>query len=131
MNTRLVFTILSNKYFPRPDAERRAALLFIGWIFVLLAFDLLTLRCFPVPWNDEVMFADPAASLLLQGHWTSTAWYGRGDFTFWTGNMPAYSFLLVPWLWLWGVSAAAVRSFNSVLIALTMICAWFSVKRLN
>jgi len=45
--------------------------------------------------------------------------------------MPAYSFLLVPWLWLWGVSAPAVRSLNCVLIALTMVCTWFSVKRLN
>ncbi len=98
---------------------------------ILLVVDLLTLNWFPVPWNDEVMFADPAASLILQGHWTSAAWYGRGDLTYWTGNAPAYSFLLVPWMGLWGVSASAVRSLNCVLIAITMICAWFAVKRLN
>jgi hypothetical protein len=103
----------------------------MGWILLLLAFDLLTIRWFPVPWIDEVMFTDPAASFILQGHWTSAAWYARGDLTFWTGNVPAYSFLQVPWLWLFGVNAPAVRSLNCVLIALTMICAWFSVKRLN
>jgi len=103
----------------------------MGWVLVLLAFDLLTLRWFPVPWIDEVSYADPAASFVLHGHWASTAWFGRGDLTCWTGNVPAYAFLQVPWLWLFGVSAPAVRSLNCVLIALTMVCAWFSVKRLN
>ena len=106
-------------------------LAFISWILVLFVIDLLTIRWFPVPWIDEVMFADPAASLVLHGHWTSTAWYGRGDLTYWSGNVPAYSFLQVPWLWLFGVSGPAVRSLNSVLIACTMACTWFSVKRLN
>ena len=95
------------------------------------AFDLLTLRWFPVPWIDEVSYADPAATLILHGHWASTAWYGRGDLTYWTGNVPAYSCLQVPWLWCFGVNAPAVRSLNCLLIALTMVCAWFSVKRLN
>jgi hypothetical protein len=103
----------------------------MGWVLVLLAFDLLTIRWFPVPWNDEVMFTDPAASLILQGQWASAAWYGHGDLTYWTGNTPAYTFLQVPWLWLFGVNAPAVRSLNCVLIALAMACAWFSVKRLN
>lgn len=122
---------ISQRFLARRTPEQLAGLVFIGWVFVLLAIDLLTLRWFPVPWNDEVMFADPAASLLLQGHWTSTAWYGRGDLTFWTGNVPGYSFLLAQWMWLWGVSAPAVRSLNCVLIAITFICAWFAVKRLN
>ncbi|MDR3457463.1 MAG: hypothetical protein P4N60_08455 [Verrucomicrobiae bacterium] len=113
------------------NGEQLASRAFIGWVFILLALDLLTLRWFPVPWNDEALFADPAASLLLHGHWTSTVWYGRGDFAYWGGNMPAYSFLLVPWMWLWGVSAPAMRSLNCVLIALTLVCTWFSVKRLN
>ena len=117
--------------FPQAGSERFFGRIFIGWILLLLAFDLLTIRWFPVPWIDEVMFADPAASLVLHGHWTSAAWYGRGDLTYWTGNVPAYSFLQVPWLWLFGVNAPAVRSLNCVLIALTMVCAWFSVKRLK
>src|SRR5665213_1503160 len=120
-----------HRRFSKNSPEHLAGVVFFSWIIVLLAFDLLTLRWFPVPWNDEVLFADPAASLLLHGHWTSTIWYGRSDFTWWGGNVPAYSLLLVPWLWLWGVSAPAVRSLNCVLIALTMVCTWFSVKRLN
>lgn len=101
------------------------------WTLGVLALDLLTLNWFPVPWNDEVMFADPAATLLLQGHWASAAWYGRGDLIYWTGNSPAYSFLLVPWLWVWGVNAPGVRSLNCLLIAAAMIFTWFAVKRLK
>jgi hypothetical protein len=119
------------RFLNKRSPEDLAGYVFISWILILLAVDLLTLRWFPVPWNDEVMFADPAASLVFQGHWASSAWYGRGDLTYWTGNVPGYSFLLVPWMWLWGVSAPAVRSLNCVLIAITFICAWFSVKRLN
>ncbi|HEV2694982.1 MAG TPA: hypothetical protein VG347_18960 [Verrucomicrobiae bacterium] len=105
--------------------------MFFLWVLLLLGFDLVTFRCFPVPWYDEALFADPAATLVLQGHWTSTIWFGRGDFSYWGGNMPAYSLLLVPWLWLWGMGELAVRSFNYVLFALTLVCLWFSVKRLN
>jgi hypothetical protein len=131
MTTPTNFQADAHPAFSKHDSERFYGRIFIGWILALLAFDLFTIRQFPVPWNDEVMFADPAASLLLHGHWASTAWYGRGDLTYWTGNVPAYSFLLVPWLWLWGISAPAVRSLNCVLIAITMVCTWFSVKRLN
>ena len=117
--------------FSKPDSERLFGRIFIGWILALLAFDLLTLRWFPVPWIDEVLYADPAASLVLTGHWTSTLWFGRGDFSHWGGNVPAYGFLLTPWLWLWGAGECAVRSLNYVLVAFTMVVAWFSVKRLN
>lgn len=117
--------------FSSRDSERRSGLIFTGWVIFLLAIDLLTLRSFPVPWADEAMFADPAASLMLHGHWTSTLWFSRGDFNFWSGNTPAYSALLVPWLWLWGVSALAVRSLNCVLVALAMLFTWFAVKRLR
>jgi len=126
-----VFHVISHPIFSKLDTERRASQAFLCWILLLLAFDLLTIRWFPVPSIDEVMFSDPAASLMLQGHWSSTAWYGRGDLTYWTGNVPAYTFLQVPWLWLFGVNATAVRSLNCLLIALTMVCAWFSVKRLD
>lgn len=128
---RRLFQINLHSGFSKGRAERIAGCAFIGCILVLFAFDLLSLRWFPVPWIDEVMFADPAASLLLQGHWVSTAWYSRGDLTYWTGNVPAYSFLQVPWLWLFGVNAPGVRSLNCFLIAVTMVCTWFSVKRLN
>ena len=123
--------IVSGSISSGTESECRNTLIFVSWVVILLAFDLLTLRSFPVPWSDETLFADPAASVVLNKHWTSTIWNGRGDFIFWGGNVPAYSALLVPWLWLWGVSAAAVRSLNCILVALTMICTWFSVKRLQ
>jgi hypothetical protein len=131
VNTFQISQTIPSPVVSRQPAERRMGFIFLVLTLMILACDLFTIRWFPVPWIDEVMFSDPAASLVLQGHWASTAWYGRGDLTYWNGNVPAYSFLQVPWLWLFGVNAPAVRSLNCVLIALTMACAWFSVKRLN
>jgi hypothetical protein len=54
-----------------------------------------------------------------------------GDLTYWAGNVPAYSFLQIPWLWFFGINVPAVRSLNYVLAALTLVCTWFSIKRLN
>jgi len=39
--------------FSKHGSERLCGWVFMGWVLVLLAFDLLTLRWFPVPWIDE------------------------------------------------------------------------------
>ena len=59
-----------------------------------LAISLVTASRFPPVWIDEVQFTDPAANLVLHGHFSSTVWIvQRGD-EFWAGNTPLYTLML-------------------------------------
>src|SRR5687768_11267975 len=49
---------MNNTAFPAPAATERTATWCFGfWLLVVLLIDVLTLRSFPTPWIDEVMFA--------------------------------------------------------------------------
>lgn len=116
---------------PRILTERRALFLFIFWVLLVFVGDLATIHWFPVPQNDEVMYVDPAASLLREGRWASSAWYGRENMTFWTGNPPAYSFSLYLWMSIFGFGSLEARSLNCFLLAVTLITGWVAVRRLK
>lgn len=78
--------------------------LFISLTFVLI--NLLTLNWYPLPWVDEVSTADTAINVALQGKWVSTVWHYSYN--------PLHAFLLIPWVWIFGVSHISVTSFNFV-----------------
>jgi hypothetical protein len=63
--------------------SRRETLLVIALCGAVLAFNLATAERFPVPWVDEIMFADPAVNLLLGNGFTSSAWFGQRKDAFW------------------------------------------------
>ena len=113
------------------SAERTATIIFGLWLLLVLVADLLTLSSFPVPWVDEVMFADPAINLIQRGQWVSTAWFGRGDLHFWAGNSPLFSALTYGWLRLWGPAMESVRSLNYVLPMFAFALGWVAVRRLG
>ena len=64
----------------------------------VLGVNLLTASWFPVPWVDEIMFADPAANLLLGNGFTSTAWFDQPRTEFWAGYPPLYQIFLYHWM---------------------------------
>ena len=82
---------------------------------IFLAVNLVTSDRSPVVWTDEVMFADPAVNATLGRGFTTTAWL-QPRATFFAGNAPLHSLVLVPWLEAFGVSPLAVRSLNYVLM---------------
>jgi hypothetical protein len=77
----------------------------ISVLFLLI--NILTLNWYPLPWVDEVMFTDTPANVVLTGKWFSTVWR-------YTYN-PLHAFLLIPWIWCFGISHAAVTSLNVVI----------------
>lgn len=74
---------------------------------LFLFINIMTLNWYPLPWVDEVMFTDTPANVALTGEWFSTAWR-------YTYN-PLHAFLLIPWIWFFGISHAAVTSLNVVI----------------
>ncbi|OUC11634.1 MAG: hypothetical protein B0A82_25845 [Alkalinema sp. CACIAM 70d] len=105
-------------------------------IIALTAFfliNLITSAQFPVPWQDEVMFTDPAANFYFGAGFTSSAWIcGAHSMTkFWACNSPLYPFLLKNWMQLFGFSIASVRSLNYLLITIVSLLVWLTVVRLD
>lgn len=97
---------------------------------LFLAVNLVTSDRSPVVWTDEVMFADPAVNAVLGRGFTTTAWL-QPRATFFAGNAPLHSLVLVPWLETFGVSPLAVRSLNYVLILGAVGILVWSARRLE
>lgn len=70
---------------------------------------------------DEAYFADPVINLLTGHGYTTTAWNITGASETHVSTAPAYSFLLLVWLKLFGISQTAVRSLAAVVV---MVGAW-------
>jgi hypothetical protein len=83
----------------------------ISVLFVLI--NLLTLNWFPLPWLDEVGTSDTSINVVLYGKWFSTAWQ-------YSYNL-LHAFLLISWIWIFGVSHAAVISLNIVIALILCI----------
>lgn len=80
-------------------------------------------------WIDEVYFAEPAINFLSGDGYTSSAWnVGLSNDTHAT-TAPAYSFLLIGWLKLFGVSQTAVRSLPLLLAVLATAVFWRACLR--
>jgi hypothetical protein len=95
-----------------------------------LAVNLLTASRSPVIWQDEVMFADPAANLYLGNGFTTTAWFQSRN-TLFAGNAPLYSLCLYPWIRLFGFDVVAIRGLNYVLIGAVAVIGLWALRRLG
>jgi len=98
----------------------------------LLTLNLATATRFPIPWLDEVMFADPAANLLFGKGFTSCTWPLQPcDAGFWAGYPPLYPALLFVWMRFFGFGPVAVRSLDYVLVVVGVLALWLAVARLR
>jgi hypothetical protein len=97
---------------------------------LFLWVNLATSSRSPVVWQDEVMFADPAANLYLGHGFTTSAWFQSRDGLF-AGNSPLYSLCLYPWISAFGLEVTAVRAFNYVLMLLTVSTGLLAMGRLG
>ncbi len=105
-------------------------------VIILFAFLLIGLvqvfRLTSVsPWQDQIMFIDPAANLYFGNGFTSSAWFAQTKDKFWAGYPSLYSFLLYLWMQLFGFGIYTARSFNCVLIATCAVMLWQAVIRLR
>src|SRR6185369_5087747 len=80
---------------------------------------------------DEVMFTDPAASLLFGRGFTSCAWPHQGCDAFFAGYPPLYPALLYGWMRVLGFGPTAVRALDYVLIVVAVAALWLAVARLD
>ena len=113
-----------------PTVHRSGLLAAFLLAAVFMAVNLATAERSPVVWTDEVMFADPAVNASLGRGFTTTAWLQPRE-TFFAGNAPLHSLVLIPWIEVFGVNATAVRSLNFALVlAVVAILVW-TVKRLG
>jgi hypothetical protein len=96
------------------------------WIAVVLAslfflFNVWTATAYPFPNGDECMIAEPAVNFI----------YGKGFHVRFSEILAMYSFLLVPWLKVFGISLRSVRSANMACAAMSFLFIWLAVKRLG
>jgi hypothetical protein len=120
----------------RPNPSAWATWLEGNESYVILAFALLlflvnlgTSSLYPTSWMDEAMFSDPAINYLEGRGFTSTAWWQSKEVV-WSGNVPLYTVAMVPWIKVWGVGLVTNRTFNYIVISLTLVLFWLAVKRL-
>lgn len=109
-----------------PRASRgRLLLLACALLAVFVAVNLATITRFPIVWQDEVMFTEPAANLALRGAYVSRVWYFDAEQDLWAGNAPLYTLLLAGWLKVFGLSIFAVRAFGFLqAVAGVALAAW-------
>jgi hypothetical protein len=88
---------------------------YLGCIF-FIALNLFTIEWFPLPWVDEISLHDDSINFVLNGEWRTTACFGDRNNEVYSAYPPLYQFILVPWIYLFGVSALACRSLNIVLL---------------
>ena len=98
-------------------------------LFVLL--NLVTISWSPLPWLDEIMFADTAVNLALDGRWTTTAWWNFSHETPVSLYPPLYQYLLAGWLKIWGFSILSARSFNIVVAAIVSVVIFGGLRKFN
>jgi hypothetical protein len=96
-----------------------------------LLINLATSSRFPLVWNDEVYYAEPAVNANLGLGFTSYANVAQPHGRFWAGNTPLYSMLLTGWLKAVGIGVVQVRSFGYVIVILAAVALWLATIRLR
>jgi hypothetical protein len=91
------------------------------FLLAFLAVNLLTATRYPFPWNDECDIAEPAVSFL----------HGHGFVIRFSEILSMYSFLLVPWMKLFGATLVALRAASIVSVTASFAVLWSAVKRLG
>jgi MFS family permease len=92
-----------------------------AFLLAFLAANLLTATRYPFPWNDECDIAEPAVSFL----------HGHGFVLRFSEILSMYSFLLVPWMKLFGATLLALRAASIVSVAAALAVLWSAVRRLG
>jgi len=99
-----------------------------GVILFILLVNLFTASRSPTVWTDEVMFTEPAANVVLGNGLTSTAWPRLTSEKTWAGNAPLHTWLLVPWIKVFGLTPTAVRAVGFVYVGLATLLLWWAVR---
>ena len=112
------------------SARRELAQVLMVLALVVLV-NLLTASRSPTVWVDEARFTDPAANL-VEGHGlTSTAWPFQTSQELWAGNAPLHTWLLVPWIKVFGLTPTSVRAVNFIYMAIAALLLWVAVRRMG
>lgn len=80
-----------------------------GGVFVFSVIKLAGVV--PLPWIDEVMYADPVFNWASGKGFTSGAWYSQPYGETWSSNSPLYAFLALPAVELFGNTVEVWRGF--------------------
>jgi hypothetical protein len=99
-----------------------------GMILFILLVNLFTASRSPTVWSDEVMFTEPAANVVLGKGLTSTAWPRLTPETTWAGNAPLHTWLLVPWIKVFGLTPTVVRAVGFMYVGLAAFLLWWAVR---
>lgn len=91
------------------------------FLTAFLLFNILTATAYPVPWVDECVIAEPAVSFLR----------GHGFVIRFSEILGMYTFLLVPWLKVFGSSLRSLRSADILCMTVAFFVLWSAVKRLE
>jgi hypothetical protein len=91
------------------------------FLLVFLIFNIVTATSYPFPHLDESVQAEPAINYI----------HGQGFGIRFDEILGMYSFLLVPWMKLFGVSLRSIRSADIVSMTAAFLVLWSAVKRLQ
>jgi hypothetical protein len=91
------------------------------FLLVFLIFNVDTATSYPFPSHDECVQAEPAINYI----------HGLGFGIRFDEILGMYSFMLVPWMKLFGSSLQSIRSANVVSMSAAFLVLWSAVKRLK
>ena len=106
-------------------------LIVIGFSLFFVILNLVTLEWTPLPWIDEISYSDYSVNFVLDGEWRTTAWFGDKNNEAYSVYPPLYQFVLVPWVWLFGVSPLACRSLSVILAFICCLVIYRVMKKAN
>ncbi len=101
--------------------DRREFWLVAFFLGLFLVFNICTSTAYPFPNVDECMIAEPAINFV----------HGKGFDVRFSEILAMYSFLLVPWIKLFGASLRSIRSANITCATTAFLVLWLAVKRLG
>jgi hypothetical protein len=104
-------------------------LLVVLLLFVLV--NMLTASRSPTVWQDEVQFTEPAANYVQGKGLTSTAWHLQGAEETCLPINKLHTWLLIPWIYLFGLTPTSVRAVNFLYVAVAALLLWVGVRRLG
>jgi len=98
-------------------------------VLFFVVVTLLTVDIFGHVTIDEVCYSDPAVNLVMNGSFTSSAWYAQQKEEFWASNTPLHQLLLAAWLRVCGFGIVTIRAFSAVAVCLAGFLFWFFLRR--
>jgi len=91
------------------------------FLLAFLIFNIVTATSYPFPHLDESVQAEPAINYI----------HGQGFGIRFDEILGMWSFLLVPWMKLFGTSLRSIRSADIVSMTAAFLVLWSAVRRLN